>query len=166
MAKDKRKKDESNAGGGIGGFVIAALIAIVLGAGGGGAYGYLLMPDVAPQNSGPTDKAPPPAGPTAGRFPGDAIELAIPSVITDLNSEPAVRARLDVSIIVVHGTPQTTTLLGEVREDVIAYLKGLSLADIQGVRGFQNLREQLDDRARVRGRGAILGLLIGGLVLE
>lgn len=166
MAKDKRKKDESNAGGGIGGFVIAALIAIVLGAGGGGAYGYFLMPDVAPQNSGPTDKAPPPAGPTAGRFPGDAIELAIPSVITDLNSEPAVRARLDVSIIVVHGTPQTTTLLGEVREDVIAYLKGLSLADIQGVRGFQNLREQLDDRARVRGRGAILGLLIGGLVLE
>lgn len=166
MAKDKRKKDESNAGGGIGGFVIAALIAIVLGAGGGGAYGYLLMPDVAPQNSVPTDKAPPPAGPTAGRFPGDAIELAIPSVITDLNSEPAVRARLDVSIIVVHGTPQTTTLLGEVREDVIAYLKGLSLADIQGVRGFQNLREQLDDRARVRGRGAILGLLIGGLVLE
>jgi flagellar FliL protein len=166
VAKDKRKKDESNAGGGIGGFVIAALIAIVLGAGGGGAYGYLLMPDVAPQNSGPTDKAPPPAGPIAGRFPGDAIELAIPSVITDLNSEPAVRARLDVSIIVVHGTPQTTTLLGEVREDVIAYLKGLSLADIQGVRGFQNLREQLDDRARVRGRGAILGLLIGGLVLE
>ena len=165
MAKDKRKKDESNAGGGVGGFVIAALIAIVLGAGGGGAYGYFLMPDVAPQNSVPTDKAPP-AGPTAGRFPGDAIELAIPSVITDLNSEPAVRARLDVSIIVVHGTPQTTTLLGEVREDVIAYLKGLSLADIQGVRGFQNLREQLDDRARVRGRGAILGLLIGGLVLE
>lgn len=166
MAKDKRKKDEPNSGGGIGGFVIAALIAIVLGAGGGGAYGYFLMPDVAPQNSAPTDKAPPQAGPTAGRFPSDAIELEVPSVITDLNSEPAVRARLDVSIVVVHGTPQTTTLLGEVREDVIAYLKGLSLADIQGVRGFQNLREQLDDRARIRGRGAILGLLIGGLVLE
>ncbi|MBS0253115.1 MAG: flagellar basal body-associated FliL family protein [Proteobacteria bacterium] len=163
MAKDKQKKDEPNSGGG---FVIAALIAIVLGAVGGGAYGYLLMPDAKPQNSEPTDKAAPPGSPTAGRFPSDAIELAIPSVITDLNSKPAVRARLDVSIIVVHGTPQTTTLVGEVREDVIAYLKGLSIDDIQGVRGFQNLREQLDDRARVRGRGAILGLLIGGLVLE
>lgn len=166
MAKDKRKKDEPKSGGGAGGFVIAALIAILLGAAGGGAYGYLLMPDATPQSSEPADKTPPPAAPTAGRFPNDAIELVVPSVITDLNSQPSVRARLEVSIIVVHGTPQTTTLVGEVREDVIAYLKGLSLADIQGVRGFQNLREQLDDRARVRGRGAILGLLIGGLVLE
>lgn len=165
MAKDKRKKDESNSGGG-GGFVIAALIAIILGAGGGGAYAFLMMPDVASQKSEPTPSEPPAANATTGRFPSDAIELVVPSVITDLNSQPAVRARLDVSIIVVHGTPQTTTLLGEVREDVIAYLKGLSLSDIQGVRGFQNLREQLDDRARIRGRGVILGLLVGGLVLE
>lgn len=166
MAKDKRKKDEPNSGGGGGSFVIAALIALILGAGGGGAYAFLMMPDVSSQKSEPTHSEPPPSNTTAGRFPSDAIELAVPSVITDLNSQPAVRARLDVSIIVVHGTPQTTTLLGEVREDVIAYLKGLSLSDIQGVRGFQNLREQLDDRARIRGRGVILGLLVGGLVLE
>jgi flagellar FliL protein len=165
VAKDKRKKDEPNSGGG-GGFVIAALIAIILGAGGGGAYAFLMMPDVASQKSEPTHSEQPTANSATGRFPSDAIELVVPSVITDLNSQPAVRARLDVSIIVVHGTPQTTTLLGEVREDVIAYLKGLSLSDIQGVRGFQNLREQLDDRARIRGRGVILGLLVGGLVLE
>jgi flagellar FliL protein len=66
----------------------------------------------------------------------------------------------------VHGTPDSTLLKNEVREDIIAYLKGLTVADIQGVRGFQNLREQLEDRARIRGRGAILGLLIGGFVIE
>jgi flagellar FliL protein len=165
MAKKDKTQDQQT-GGGTGGFLMSAIVALVLGAGGGGGFGYFLMPDAAPSNSSPHNEAPASAAPTAGRFPDDAIELAVPSIITDLDSNSKFRARLDVSIIVAHGTSETTTLLGEVREDVIAYLKGLTLDDIQGVRGFQNLREQLDDRARVRGRGAILGLLIGGLVLE
>ena len=66
----------------------------------------------------------------------------------------------------MHGTSDGSVLKNEVREDIIAYLKGLTVADIQGVRGLQNLREQLEDRAKIRGRGAILGLLIGGFVIE
>jgi flagellar protein FliL len=162
----KKEKQDQGVGGGGGSILVSAIVALVFGAGGGGAFGYFLMPDVAPSNSPPHNELPAAATPTAGRFPDDAIELAVPSIITDLDSSSKLRARLDVSIIVAHGTPETTTLLGEVREDVIAYLKGLTVDDIQGVRGFQNLREQLDDRARIRGRGAILGLLIGGLVFE
>ncbi|HML27316.1 MAG TPA: flagellar basal body protein FliL [Hyphomicrobium sp.] len=168
MAKEKSKKDDQKAGGGFGSFMVSAIIALLLGIGAGGAFGYFAMPEASSSNASSqsaagTQSTPPPP---AGRFPNDAIEIAVPSVIADLASGAKVRARLDVSIVVVHGTPETTTLVGEVREDVIAYLKGLSLSDIEGVRGFQNLREQLDDRARIRGRGAILGLLIGGLVLE
>jgi flagellar FliL protein len=166
VAKDKSKKETQQAGGGVGEFVKSAIIAIVLGAGGGGAFGYFALPDRTASNSAPKTETQAAPAPATGRFPNDAVELPVPSVITDLDTNPKVRARLDVSIIVAHGTPETTTLLGEVREDVIAYLKGLTLSDIEGVRGFQNLREQLDDRARIRGRGAILGLLIGGLVLE
>ncbi len=166
MAKDKSKSDSQEAGGGIGGFMISAIVAAVLGIGGGGAFGYFMLPDGSSAVTSASKESAAAPAPTAGRFPNDAIELAIPSVITELDSDQKMRARLDVSIIVAHGTAETTTLLGEVREDVIVYMKGLTLADIQGVRGFQNLREQLDDRARVRGRGAILGLLIGGLVFE
>jgi flagellar protein FliL len=162
VAKDKGKSESQQAGG----FVIPAIVAALLGIVGGGAFGYFVLPDPASPVQASQKDIPAEVPPTAGRFPNDAIELAVPSVITDLDSDPKVRARLDVSIIVAHGTPETTTLLGEVREDVMAYLKGLTLADIQGIRGFQNLREQLDDRAKIRGRGAILGLLIGGLVLE
>lgn len=167
MAKNKDEKNSEQTGG-IGGFLVSAVLAVVLGIGGGGAYGYFLMPDApsAPDVQSHKAESVAPLTPGVGRFPNDAVELSIPSVITDLETNPKIRARLDLSLIVAHGTPETTTLLGEVREDVIAYLKGLTLADIQGVRGFQNLREQLDDRARIRGRGTILGLLIGGLVLE
>jgi flagellar protein FliL len=149
-------------------FVKAALVALLLGAVGGGAFGYFVMPS----GSATAAKEVPEAGepkasssPT-GRFPNDALEIQIPSIIVDLDGEPRKKIRLDLSLIAAHGTSQTGTLKNEVREDVIAYLKGLKMADIQGVRGFQNLREQLDDRAKIRGRGAILGLLIGGLVIE
>lgn len=161
MAAEKNEKSGSTAE-----LVKSAIAAAIVGAGGGGAFGYLVMPSAAntPEPSAaPLERKSPPA---AGRFPNDALAVDVSSIIAELETEPKMRIRLDVSIIIAHGTPETTTLRNEVKEDVIAYLKGLRASDIQGVRGFQNLREQLDDRARVRGRGAILGLLIGGLVLE
>lgn len=148
--------------------VKAMLVAVVLGAGSGAAFGYFAIPaGIAPppaEDAKPVNVAP--QTPASNRFPADALEITIPSIIADLSGEPKSRVRLDSSIVAVHGTPETTLLKNEVREDIITYLKGLSVADIQGVRGFQNLREQLEDRARVRGRGAILGLLVGGFVIE
>jgi flagellar protein FliL len=165
--KSKQKDDAGAAGASTADFVKSAIVAVVLGVSGGGAFGYFAIPDgSAPAPPPASESAEPQAAPSPGRFPNDALEVEIPSVIAELATDQKTRVRLDVSIIVAHGTPETTTLKGEVKEDVIAYLKGLTPADIQGVRGFQNLREQLDDRARIRGRGAILGLLIGGLLLE
>ncbi|WP_245279910.1 flagellar basal body-associated FliL family protein [Hyphomicrobium sp. 99] len=159
------EKNENS--GGTAELVKSALAAAIVGAAGGGAFGYFVMPSGASTiaAAAATHMEEKPA-PTPGRFPNDALAVEITSIIADLETQPRMRVRLDISIIVANGTPETTTLKNEVKEDVIAYLKGLNVSDIQGVRGFQNLREQLDDRARVRGRGAILGLLIGGLVLE
>ncbi|AGK59401.1 flagellar basal body-associated protein FliL [Hyphomicrobium denitrificans 1NES1] len=148
--------------------VKSMLLAVVLGIGGGGVFGYFAIPVGTPP--APVGEAKPasaaPQTPISGRFPSDALEIAIPSIIVDLSGEPKSRVRLDISIVAVHGTSESGLLKDEVREDIIAYLKGLTVADIQGVRGLQNLREQLEDRAKIRGRGAILGLLIGGFVIE
>jgi flagellar FliL protein len=148
--------------------VKSILFAVLLGIGGGGAFGYFAIPvGTAPA---PAEVAKPAAialeSPSSGRFPSDALEITVPSIIMDLSGEPKARVRLDVSIVAVHGTSRSSVLPNEVREDIITYLKGLTVADIQGVRGLQNLREQLEDRAKIRGRGAILGLLIGGFVIE
>jgi flagellar FliL protein len=146
-------------------FIKSMAVALLLGIGGGGAFGYFVIPS-APASQSKAAPAAKSGAPRTGRFPNDALEIGVPSIIVDLKGEPRSRVRLDLSIVAVHGTSATGTLKDEVREDVIAYLKGLTVADIQGVRGFQNLREQLDDRAKIRGRGAILGLLIGGFVIE
>lgn len=166
QAQDKPKDASAPSGTSAVDFAIAAVAAVVVGIAGGGGFGYFVVPvGTAPPAKEAAESAGPPA-PAAGRFPNDALEIQIPSIIVDMESQPKTRVRLDVSIIVAHGTSESGSLKNEVREDIIAFLKGISVTDIQGVRGFQHLREQLDDRAKIRGRGAILGLLIGGLVLE
>jgi len=163
MAKEN-EKDASGTGMGMGDLIKLMIVAIVLGGGAGAAFGYFVVPDSSLAPQGPTEHQDQPKQPLAGRFPSDALEIEIPSIIVELVEKT--RVRLDISLIAVHGTPDTTSLKSEVREDIIGYLKGLSVSDIQGVRGFQYLRQQLDDRARIRGRGAILGLLISGFVVE
>jgi flagellar FliL protein len=168
MAQDLTKPEEAapNQTASQGSFITAALIAILIGAGGGAAFGYLVMPDGSAPATQEASKEAEPAKPSTSRFPNDALEIEIPSIIVNLQGDPGARVRLDVSIIAAHGTSEASTLKNEVKEDVVAYLKGLSVADIEGARGFQNLRQQLDDRAKIRGRGTILGLLIGGFVIE
>jgi flagellar protein FliL len=167
MAQSKdRRKDEAAAGAGTAGFVTSILLAILIGLGGGAAFGYLggIGDPASPAKT--TAEGAESNAPSAGRFPNDALEIQIPAIIVQLKGEPKTNVRLDLSIIAAHGTNESGTLKSEIREDVIAFLEGLNVSDIQGVRGFQNLREQLDDRAKIRGRGAVLGLLIGGLILE
>jgi flagellar FliL protein len=169
MAQALTKANDGPASGGAGDLIKSMAIAILLGGAGGVAFGYLAMPTHEPAPLA-TEESPAakkePLAPAPGRFPSDAREIPIPSIIVDLEGEPAPRIRLDLSIIAVHGTAETGVLKDEVREDVFEYLKGLSIADFQDARGFQNLREQLDDRALFRGRGAILGILIGGFLVE
>ena len=165
-AADKRKDDLPAGATSTADFVKATLAAVVIGLGGGAAFGYFVTLGGPTSPAKETTEQAEPRTPSAGRFPNDALEIQIPSIIVGLDGEPKTQVRLDLSIIAAHGTVESGALKNEIREDVIAFLKGLTVADIQGVRGFQNLREQLDDRARIRGRGAVLGLLIGGLILE
>lgn len=151
--------------------VVSLAIAIVIGLLGGGAFGFVMVPaGQAPAVEKPAVEPEPKVEvkPEAakGRFPNDALEFPLPPIIVALDGDPSPKMRLDLSLITARGTPDSGSLKSEVREDVIAFLQGMKLKDIQGVRGFQNLREQLDDRAKVRGRGVVLGLLISGLVVE
>jgi flagellar FliL protein len=165
MAKSGRRKDDPPVAGSEG-YVKPVLMAVLIGAVGGLGFGYfgeMAKPFAAGKDVAESTE---PQRRPIGRFPKDALEISVPSIIVQLKGEPKTSVRLDVSVIAAHGTPETSALKSEIREDVIAYLEGLTVADIEGVRGFQNLRQQLDDRAKIRGRGSVLGILIGGLILE
>ena len=57
-------------------------------------------------------------------------------------------------------------LAAQIAEDIVAYLRTVSLAQIEGASGFQHLREDLNDRVRVRSGGKVRDLVIQSLVVE
>jgi len=154
------------------GFVVALAISLIVGGIAGGGFGAFLHapePVAAPvhvETKLAEPLSPQPIVGAVSRFPPDAIELPVQPIIVTIGTELKTNIRLEFSIVAAGGTPDEGTLKGEIREDVIAYLKGLAVADLEGGRRFQLLREQLDDRARVRGRGVVLGILISGLVVQ
>ena len=57
-------------------------------------------------------------------------------------------------------------LVAQIAEDIIAFLRTVTLVQIQGASGFQHLREDLNDRVRVRSGGKVRDLVIQSMIIE
>jgi flagellar FliL protein len=57
-------------------------------------------------------------------------------------------------------------IAGEIRQDVLAYLRTLSLAQIQGPSGLLHLREDLNERVKLRSKGVIQELVLETLIVQ
>jgi flagellar FliL protein len=57
-------------------------------------------------------------------------------------------------------------MAGEIRQDVLAYLRTLSLAQIQGPSGLLHLREDLNERVKLRSKGVIQELVLESLIVQ
>ncbi len=146
-------------------FVILALV-MLLGAGIGAGFGFFLLAPRQAAEAPPAAKAAPVADAQRSRFPVDSIEVSLAPIIATVGQNSSDRVRLECSIVVAKEVAMPATLKTELADDIIAFLRGISIADISGAHGYQNLREDLDEVARIRGGGAVLGLLISGFVVE
>ncbi|WP_052763752.1 flagellar basal body-associated FliL family protein [Microvirga massiliensis] len=54
----------------------------------------------------------------------------------------------------------------EIRQDTLAYLRTVSLAQIQGPSGLLHLREDLNERVQIRSKGAVKELVIQALIVQ
>lgn len=169
-AKSNRGKAGTEASASQPGLVLALLILAVIGGGAGAGFAVVFLqakPEVAaPATATLTEKRVENDNPQTSRFPADAVEVALDPIVTSIGPNDKPKMRLEASMIVNKNGASSQVLKKEVAEDIIAFLKSVTMADISGSRGFQNLREDLDDRARIRGRGMVFGLLISGFVFE
>ena len=75
--------------------------------------------------------------------------------------------RLEASIVYKSGEEQHPDVLAsETRQDILAYMRTVSLAQIQGPSGLLHLREDLNERARLRSKGVIQELVLETLVVQ
>ncbi|MBU4531121.1 MAG: flagellar basal body-associated FliL family protein [Hoeflea sp.] len=163
--------DDDNAAKGKGKSGLIATIAIVLvlsliAAGGGWMLGGIL----APQLDQPEETAAVAAEGAAGEAKGEGEiimrENLVPlePIMTNLSYPSDNWIRIEVSLVFT-GNPDNV-LADQIHQDILAYLRTVSLQQIEGPRGFQYLREDLRERVQLRSEGRVNDLLLRTFVIE
>jgi Flagellar basal body-associated protein len=148
--------------------IAAILLVSIVGAGGGWVVGGML----APLTVDPAEEAAK-AAEAAGRDKREkenALATARPTllpldpIMTNLSYPSDNWIRIEVSL---EFRDQVDVRLAEVvNEDILAYLRTVSLQQIEGPRGFQYLREDLVERARLRSEGKVTDVIFRTFVIE
>jgi flagellar FliL protein len=148
------------------GFIIAMLVATVVSGVGGGIFGMYGLSSTGPSSDTKQEKAK--AKDAAKQAFGDGLNLkALSPIITNLGGPKAAWIRLEAAIVVVQdGGKEDNVLAGKITEDIVAYLRTVPMGQIEGANGFQNLREDLNERARIRSGGRVREVVIQSLVVE
>jgi len=146
---------------------IAIVLVLSLIAGGGG---WVVGGMIAPQVKQP-EAAQAPKPDKKDEKDGDQTEtnvrenvVALEPITTNLSYPSDNWIRVEVSLVF---TDQPDNELADrIHQDILAYLRTVSLQQIEGPRGFQYLREDLRERVKLRSEGRVNELLLRTFVIE
>jgi len=162
----KRKKLGLPASGERGSWLVILTVLSLLAAGTGGVFGLYLVSKVEKavdeKKKGEEGKK----APTLA-YSGELTSKAILPVVTNLANGDDTWIRLESSIIFTNGALQNPDVaVAEIRQDILAYLRTLSVSQIQGASGLQHLREDLNERVALRTKGLVRELIVETLVVQ
>ncbi len=93
--------------------------------------------------------------------------IDMPPIVTNIATPADTWIRLEASIVFDAKTlPHPEVVAAEIATDELAYLHTVSIAELQGPIGLENIRQDLRDRAFVRSGGKVSDLLLRTLVLQ
>lgn len=90
--------------------------------------------------------------------------LALEPITTNLSYPSDNWIRIEVSLVFIDEPDQA--MADRIHQDMLAYLRTVSLQQIEGPRGFQYLREDLRERVKLRSEGRVNDLLLRTFVIE
>jgi flagellar FliL protein len=156
---------------------IVEWLAVTIIAAGAGAALTVMNPQPSTPDKAGAEKAPP-GKLTADKKEGGKVEVAancspgpslvdMPPIVTNIANPPDTWVRLEAAIVFDPKTePHPEIVAAEIATDELAYLHTVSVGDLQGPIGLENLRQDLRDRAQVRSNGKVIELLLKTLVLQ
>ncbi|QFU17680.1 flagellar basal body-associated FliL family protein [Microvirga thermotolerans] len=162
----RRKKLRFPSSQGKGGWLITLAVLSILATGTGGLFGLYLVSAVEKaidemKKSEDSKKAP------ALAYSGDLASKSLAPVVTNLANGDDTWVRLESSIIFSAGAIQNPDIVAaEIRQDILAYLRTLSVSQIQGASGLQHLREDLNERVSLRTKGLVREIVVETLVVQ
>jgi flagellar FliL protein len=100
-------------------------------------------------------------------YPASMGLAPLTPIVASLSSPERTWIRLEAALVMEGDqSPEAKLLAAQIGEDIVAFLRTVPLAQIQGASGFQHLREDLSDRVRVRSGGKVRDLIIQTLIIE
>jgi flagellar FliL protein len=138
--------------------IAATIVVTVIAAGMGAVFAIPAAPDEPSQK----DESPP--GP---RAPAAAGLFDMPPIVTNIGAPKEIWVRLEASIVFdAKALPHPEIIAGEIAGDELAYLRTITLPQIEGPTGLQNIRQDLNERAVIRSDGKVTELIIRTLVVQ
>ncbi len=151
------------------GIAISALAITMVAAGGGVLFGLKTAATIETAIAKRDAAAKPAAGKhvIAMKYSGDTVVKPLDAVVTNLASPADTWVRLEASMVFKNGALQNPEVTGaELRQDMLAYLRTVNIAQLEGPSALQHLLEDLDERAAVRTNGRVSELVIQTLVIQ
>src|SRR5262249_51269698 len=120
--------------------LIAAILVLTLVASGAGAAMVYHLPVPAERAADAKKSAPPP--PLASTYTGSARLRKLSPIVTNLAAPANNWARIEASMVTDSLNDEEAGILAaHLSEDIIAYLRSASVAQFEGARGLQHLRD-------------------------
>jgi flagellar FliL protein len=97
--------------------------------------------------------------------PSTIVDL--PPIVTNLGAPQDTWVRLEGSIVFDPKTlPHPEAVAAQIGDDVLAYLRTISLHQLEGPVGLENIRQDLNERAATRSGGKVHAFVIRTLVVQ
>jgi flagellar protein FliL len=172
---DEAQEGEGKKKSGMMALVIPLVVLTAVGGGGGWVIGNMLAPQVKQAE----DAAKAAEAAAAGEHGGEAKkeEEGLPPISTEANGVVALEPittnlaypsenwiRLEVALM--FNGPPDVKIAEDVHQDIMAYLRTVSLQQVEGPRGFQYLKDDLQERVDLRSEGRVSKVMFRTLVIE
>ena len=90
--------------------------------------------------------------------------LPIEPITTNLAAPSDIWVRMELSLV-FNGAPDNA-IAEQIQQDFLAFMRTVKLPQVEGASGFQHLKEDLEERARIRSGGRVKKILIKTLLFE
>ncbi|MDA9406725.1 flagellar basal body-associated FliL family protein [Bradyrhizobium sp. CCBAU 45384] len=145
--------------------LIAAIAVLTLVAIGAGALAGLHLFAAAERVADAKKGATPP--PVASSYSGSARLRKLSPIVTNLAAPANNWARVEASMVTDSMSDEDAGILAaHISEDIVTYLRSVSVTQFEGARGLQHLRDDLSERASIRSSGKVRELIIETLVIQ
>ena len=149
--------------------IIPVLLLTLIAGGGGFAVATLLGPNLTPAPRAEMASVPKPAEEMASNESGEntGIIRQLAPIVTNLASPKDVWMRIELSIIIKPEAKAEQDLIAVRSSDqILALLRTIDLAQIEGPSGFLHFREDINDLVRKSSEQKVAQVLINSMVVE